>query len=129
MEPRLDVITLAVDDLQRALVFYSDGLGLQTTGVVATDLVDEKTGAGGAIVIFKLDCPAFSAALRYLKPQNRAPRAAARIPRFRRNALEQSLVQSRRRESRISRGHGATRRCRERRARGAGATDQQSRTH
>jgi hypothetical protein len=55
MEPRLDVITLAVDDLERALAFYRDGLGLRTKGVVATDLVDEKTGAAGAIVIFKLD--------------------------------------------------------------------------
>ena len=55
MEPRLNVITLAVEDLERALVFYRDGLGLQTTGVVATDLVDEKTGAAGAIVIFKLE--------------------------------------------------------------------------
>ena len=55
MEPRLNVITLVVDDLERALVFYRDGLGLQTKGVVATDLVDEKTGAAGAIVIFKLD--------------------------------------------------------------------------
>ena len=55
MEPRLNVITLAVDDLERALVFYRDGLGLQTKGIVATDLVDEKTGAAGAIVIFKLE--------------------------------------------------------------------------
>jgi uncharacterized protein len=55
MEPRLNVITLAVDDLERALVFYRDGLGLYTKGVVATDLIDEKTGAEGAIVIFKLD--------------------------------------------------------------------------
>jgi catechol 2,3-dioxygenase-like lactoylglutathione lyase family enzyme len=55
MEPRLNVITLAVDDLERALVFYRDGLGLQTKGVVATDLVDEKTGAAGAIVIFELE--------------------------------------------------------------------------
>jgi uncharacterized protein len=49
------VITLAVDDLERALVFYRDGLGLETTGIVATDLVDETTGAAGAIVIFKLE--------------------------------------------------------------------------
>jgi hypothetical protein len=42
MEPRLNVITLAVDDLERALVFYRDGLDLQTKGVVATDLVDER---------------------------------------------------------------------------------------
>ena len=55
MKPRLNVITLAVDDLERALAFYRDGLGLHTKGVVATDLVDEKTGAAGAIVIFKLD--------------------------------------------------------------------------
>ena len=55
METRLDVITLAVDDLERALVYYRDGLGLQTNGVVATDLVDEQTGAAGAIVIFKLE--------------------------------------------------------------------------
>ena len=53
--PRLDVVTLAVDDLQRALVFYRDGLGLKTNGIVATDVVDEKTGAAGAIVIFELD--------------------------------------------------------------------------
>jgi catechol 2,3-dioxygenase-like lactoylglutathione lyase family enzyme len=55
MESRLNVITLAVDDLERALVFYRDGLGLQTKGVVASDLVDQETGAAGAIVIFKLE--------------------------------------------------------------------------
>ena len=52
---RVDVITLAVDDLERALVFYRDGLGLHTQGVVATDLVDQKTGASGAIVNFRLE--------------------------------------------------------------------------
>src|SRR5262249_46157855 len=55
MEPRVNVITLAVDDLERALAFYRDALGLPTDGVVATDLVDPTTGAAGAIVIFKLD--------------------------------------------------------------------------
>ena len=55
MEPRLNVITLAVDDLERALVFYRDGLGLQTNGVVASDLIDAETGAEGAIVIFSLE--------------------------------------------------------------------------
>ena len=55
MEPRVNVITLAVDDLERALLFYRDGLGLQSNGVVATDLVDPETGAAGAIVIFKLE--------------------------------------------------------------------------
>jgi len=55
MEPRLNVITLGVDDLERALVFYRDGLGLHTNGVVAADLVDQETGAAGAIVIFELE--------------------------------------------------------------------------
>jgi hypothetical protein len=55
MEPRVNVITLAVKDLERALAFYRDGLGLPTKGVVAADLVDHATGAAGAIVIFELD--------------------------------------------------------------------------
>ena len=55
MDPRLNVITLAVDDLERSLAFYRDGLGLQTKGVVAADVVDEETGAAGAIVIFELE--------------------------------------------------------------------------
>lgn len=55
MDSRLNVITLAVDDLERALVFYRDGLGLHTSGVVAGDLVDPTTGAAGAIVVFNLE--------------------------------------------------------------------------
>jgi catechol 2,3-dioxygenase-like lactoylglutathione lyase family enzyme len=54
MEPHIDVITLAVGDLDRSLGFYRDGLGLETTGVVATEFVDEETDAAGAIVIFRL---------------------------------------------------------------------------
>jgi hypothetical protein len=54
MEPHIDVITLAVSDLDRSLAFYRDGLGLETTGVVATELVDEQSDAAGAIVIFRL---------------------------------------------------------------------------
>src|SRR5438876_6826063 len=54
MEPHIDVITLAVGDLDRSLAFYRDGLGLETAGVVATEFVDEETNAAGAIVIFRL---------------------------------------------------------------------------
>ena len=55
MEPCVHVITLAVDDLQRALTFYRDGLGLPTKGVVADGYEGSETEAAGAIVPFKLD--------------------------------------------------------------------------
>lgn len=55
MEPRVHVITLAVDDLQRALSFYRDGLGLPTKGVVADEYEGSDTEAAGAIAIFRLD--------------------------------------------------------------------------
>jgi uncharacterized glyoxalase superfamily protein PhnB len=32
VEPRIDVVTLAVADLERALAFYRDGLGFSTSG-------------------------------------------------------------------------------------------------
>ena len=54
MEPRLDVITLAVADLEIALAFYRR-LGLESKGIVATELADEMTGASGAIAMFKLE--------------------------------------------------------------------------
>jgi catechol 2,3-dioxygenase-like lactoylglutathione lyase family enzyme len=55
VEPRVHVITLAVDDLERALAFYRDGLGLPTKGVVADGYEGSETEAAGAIVQFKLD--------------------------------------------------------------------------
>jgi len=54
VEPRLDVITLAVGDLELALAFYR-GIGLESKGVVGTEWVDETTGANGAIAIFELE--------------------------------------------------------------------------
>ena len=36
MEARIHVITLAVGDLDRALRFYRDGLGLPTSGITGT---------------------------------------------------------------------------------------------
>jgi catechol 2,3-dioxygenase-like lactoylglutathione lyase family enzyme len=49
MEPRIAVITLGVDDLERALAFYRDGLGLPTRGIVGTEF------EGGAVVFFRLE--------------------------------------------------------------------------
>jgi uncharacterized protein len=55
MEPRVNVVTLAVADLERALAFYRDGLGLPTQGVVAAEIAGDETHPAGAIVIFELD--------------------------------------------------------------------------
>jgi catechol 2,3-dioxygenase-like lactoylglutathione lyase family enzyme len=54
MKPRIHVITLAVDDLGRALAFYRDGLGLNSDGVVGTEFLDGHSGAAGSIAMFQL---------------------------------------------------------------------------
>ena len=48
MKPRVSYITLGVDDLERALRFYRDGLGLPTKGILGAD--DEE----GGVVFFEL---------------------------------------------------------------------------
>lgn len=37
MKPHLTVITLGVGDLERAVAFYRDGLGLRTKGIIGTE--------------------------------------------------------------------------------------------
>ena len=37
MKPRITLLTLGVDDLERAVGFYRDGLGLPTKGIVGTE--------------------------------------------------------------------------------------------
>jgi catechol 2,3-dioxygenase-like lactoylglutathione lyase family enzyme len=54
MEPRIDVITLAVDDLDRALAFYRDGLGLTSQGIIATEYAGDDHTPAGAIALFEL---------------------------------------------------------------------------
>ena len=48
MKPRITLITLGVDDLERSLRFYGDGLGLKTEGIVG------KEFEHGAVVFFDL---------------------------------------------------------------------------
>jgi catechol 2,3-dioxygenase-like lactoylglutathione lyase family enzyme len=54
MDARIDVITLAVADLDRALAFYRDGLGLPTRGVIGTEFVGDDSAPAGAIALFEL---------------------------------------------------------------------------
>lgn len=37
MEPRVSVLTLGVGDLERAVRFYRDGLGLHTDGIIGEE--------------------------------------------------------------------------------------------
>ena len=46
MRPAIKIITLGVDDLERSLRFYRDGLGLETKGIVGTEF------EYGAVVFF-----------------------------------------------------------------------------
>ena len=48
MKPRVSVITLGVDDLERSLRFYRDGLGLATPGIVGEEFPH------GAVAFFDL---------------------------------------------------------------------------
>src|SRR5687768_10226853 len=48
MKPRISLVTLGVDDLERAVRFYRDGLGLQTPGIVGTEF------EFGAVAFFDL---------------------------------------------------------------------------
>jgi hypothetical protein len=47
MKPRLNVITLAVRDLEKSLAFYRDGLGLPTKGIVGTEQSETEWGKYG----------------------------------------------------------------------------------
>ena len=48
MKPRITVITLGVDDLERSLLFYRDGMGLATEGIIGAEFEH------GAVAFFDL---------------------------------------------------------------------------
>lgn len=54
MQARIHAITLAVNDLERALEFYRDGLGLESTGVFGTEFAGDETNPSGAVAMFHL---------------------------------------------------------------------------
>lgn len=49
MKPRIKILTLSVDDVDRSLVFYRDGLGLATEGIIGQEFED------GAVVFFHMN--------------------------------------------------------------------------
>jgi catechol 2,3-dioxygenase-like lactoylglutathione lyase family enzyme len=48
MKPRITVLTIGVDDLERSLAFYSRGLGLSTPGIIGREFEH------GAVAFFDL---------------------------------------------------------------------------
>ena len=55
MEPRINIVTLEVRDLQRALAFYREGLGLSSPGVTGDQYAGDDRDAAGAVVMFELE--------------------------------------------------------------------------
>ena len=55
MDSRIHVITLAVADLEPALAFYREGLGLESAGLIGTDHLGDDENAAGAVAMFHLD--------------------------------------------------------------------------
>lgn len=49
MKPRITVLTLGVDDLERSVAFYRDGLGLPTEGIIGREFEH------GAVAFFELE--------------------------------------------------------------------------
>ena len=49
MKPRVTVITIGVDDLDRSVHFYRDGLGLKTEGIIGTEFEH------GSVAFFDLE--------------------------------------------------------------------------
>jgi len=49
MKPRITLITLGVDDLEKSMRFYRDGLGLETDGIVGQEYEN------GAVAFFDLE--------------------------------------------------------------------------
>jgi uncharacterized glyoxalase superfamily protein PhnB len=49
MKPRITILTICVDNLDRAMTFYRDGMGLATDGVIGSEFEH------GAVVFFRLE--------------------------------------------------------------------------
>jgi catechol 2,3-dioxygenase-like lactoylglutathione lyase family enzyme len=54
MKPRINVITLAVADLDKSLAFYRDGLGLPTKGIVGSEFKGSEKEPSGTVAFFEL---------------------------------------------------------------------------
>ena len=86
MKPQINVITLAVDDLEKSVAFYRDGLGLPTKGIIGTEYVGTATQPAGTIGFFELS----SGLILALYPRSELAKDS-NIPHVRASSLEFSL--------------------------------------
>lgn len=73
MKPRISLLTIAVDDLERALDFYANGLGLPTKGIVGREFEHGTVAffdlqAGVKLAIWSRDDLAHDSGLRKTPP-------------------------------------------------------------
>ena len=80
MNPRISLLTLGVDDLERAVAFYRDGLGFSTKGIIGAEFEN------GAAAFFNLQ-PGLKLALWPRKSLS----ADSALPMQPRSALELSI--------------------------------------
>ena len=55
MKQRINVITIGVNNLEKSLKFYRDGLGLKTKGIIGTEFKGDETHPAGAVAMFNLE--------------------------------------------------------------------------
>lgn len=55
LKPRIHSISLSVDDLERAVAFYRDGLDLPTEGIIGTQYQGDEHQPAGRWAMFTLD--------------------------------------------------------------------------
>lgn len=61
MEPRLNIVTLGVQDLDKAIRFYRDGLGWPLSSVSSGDFAIFKLSTGTALALYPRDLLAIDA--------------------------------------------------------------------
>ena len=54
MKPRIDVLTLAANDLDKAAEFYQEGLGLPSEGILGDEFEGDDNNPSGRVAFFKL---------------------------------------------------------------------------
>jgi uncharacterized protein len=86
MQPRLNVVTLAVRDLDKSLAFYRDGLGLPAKGLFGAEIKGNEVEPAGAVALFELQGGLFLA----LYPRSELAKDA-KMPDTAPSALEFSL--------------------------------------